>query len=41
MKDHAETEHVVWTAVLSMLKTAFRLFKDNQEDFDSFKVYHF
>lgn len=39
MKEHAETEHVVWTSLLTMLKLAIKLFRDSSEDFDIFREY--
>ncbi|CAL8072264.1 unnamed protein product [Orchesella dallaii] len=39
MKDHAETEQVVWTSLLAMLKTAFRLFKESEEEFTPLQKY--
>ncbi|ODM96620.1 Aminopeptidase N [Orchesella cincta] len=39
MKDHAETEQVVWTSLLSMMKTAFKLFKETDDEFTPLKKY--
>jgi len=39
MKDHAETEHIVWTSFLIMLKTSYRLFRESEEEMGPFREY--